>query len=52
MPRIPGYEPSVQLTHLGPGIEQDSNSFGVEARALGKSQAEMDLVSAPGQGGR
>lgn len=32
MPRIPLYDPSVQLTHLGPDVEQDKNSFGLEER--------------------
>jgi hypothetical protein len=50
MPRIPLYEPSVQLTHLGPGIEHDVNSFGIEAREAGKSQAAGFLVSAKNWG--
>jgi hypothetical protein len=46
MARIPLYELSTQLTHLGPGIEHDVNSFGIGAREMGKARAAELLVSA------
>ena len=48
MARIPQYDPSVQLTHLGPGIEQDIQSFGVEGRARAKYLEEAGRTEALG----
>ncbi len=41
MPRIPLYDPSVQLTHLGPDVEQDKMSFGLENMAAAKNWEGM-----------